>query len=238
VTLTEEWAALLRRVGASRGIEWTGELLLKRWAAPHRRYHNVDHLTAVLRLVDRLAAHTSDPDAVRLAAWYHDAVYGGRPSDEAESAQVADMELRRLNVAPELVAEVTRLIRLTARHNPVPGDRNGEVLCDADLAILASPPPMYDAYAEAVRAEYAQIADDRFRIGRVRVLRSLLARPALFSTPYGQRYWERPARVNVERELARLTAAPPFAPTSSGNSPGSPPPRRSHPGTRGSAGSP
>ena len=35
-----------------------------------------------------------------------------------------------------------------------PGDANGAVLCDADLAVLASPPEAYAAYASAVREEY------------------------------------------------------------------------------------
>jgi predicted metal-dependent HD superfamily phosphohydrolase len=204
VSLRREWAGMLRRLGASGDIEGSGERLLSRWGQPHRRYHNLDHLTAVLRGVDRLADHAADPDAVRLAAWYHDAVYEGSAADEAASAELAAGELGRLGLEPGLVAEVTRLVRLTASHDPRPGDRNGEVLCDADLAILASPPREYDAYTRAIRAEYGHVPEDMFRAGRERVLRSLAARPALFRTPYALRHWETPARVNVERELAGL----------------------------------
>jgi predicted metal-dependent HD superfamily phosphohydrolase len=52
------------------------------------------------------------------------------------------------------------LIRLTASHDPATGDRNGETLSDADLAILAAPPHRYSAYVAAVRAEYTHVSDD------------------------------------------------------------------------------
>jgi predicted metal-dependent HD superfamily phosphohydrolase len=217
VTLPREWSALLRRVHGSGDIDGTGERLLRRWNEPHRRYHDVDHLTAVLKHADRLAAHAEDPDAVRLAAWYHDAIYGGASTDETASAQLAAEELAALHIDPALIAEVARLIRLTATHDPAPGDRNGEVLCDADLAVLASLPDAYDAYARAVRAEYGHVDDPGFRAGRARLLRTLLTRPTLFRTPYGRDHWEATARENIERELARLTSGePPFPPPDAG----------------------
>ena len=43
--------------------------------------------------VDRLRAHATDVTSVRLAAWYHDAVYNGRPDYEATSAARAETEL-------------------------------------------------------------------------------------------------------------------------------------------------
>ena len=49
--------------------------LLRRRSEPQRRYHTVDHLSAVLDHVDVLEGHAADPEAVPLAAWFHDAVY-------------------------------------------------------------------------------------------------------------------------------------------------------------------
>jgi predicted metal-dependent HD superfamily phosphohydrolase len=199
--LVEAWLATVRRVGARGDVAGAGARLLARWAEPHRRYHDLVHLDTVLRHVDDLAMHASHPDAVRLAAWFHDAVYSARGDDEAASAELAATELAELRVPVGLVDEVARLVRLTATHDPEPGDADGEVLCDADLAILASPPAVYDAYAAAVREEYAHVPDDAFATGRARVLRALLARPALFRTPYAHQAWEARARANVGREL-------------------------------------
>jgi predicted metal-dependent HD superfamily phosphohydrolase len=203
--LLEAWQALTRTHTTSVDARNTGRALLASWAEPHRRYHTTDHLRDVLSRVDELAAHATDPDAVRLAAWYHDAVYSRAPDDEERSARRAEAELTRLGVVPGLVAEVARLVRLTAAHDPPAGDRNGETLCDADLAILAAEPERYRRNTAAVRAEYAHVPDDAFRAGRARIISALLAAPALYRTPVGHRQWEQRARANLAAELRELT---------------------------------
>ncbi|HVK21310.1 MAG TPA: metal-dependent phosphohydrolase [Actinokineospora sp.] len=179
-----------------------GEELLARWSEPHRTYHGVAHLRAVLRHVDTLAAHADAPDLVRLAAWFHDAVHAGLPDDEEQSALLAVMWLSDAGLDSASVDEVARLVRLTAGHATEAGDRNGEVLCDADLAILAS--PEYWEYAASVRAEYAHVPDELFRPGRAAILRSLLELPALYRTPQALAEWEERARANLNAELADL----------------------------------
>lgn len=181
------------------------ENLLRRWSEPQRRYHTVDHLTAVLDRVDLLAEYADDPDVVRLAAWFHDAVYfPDRSENEERSARLAERALPEAGVSGARTAEVARLVRLTVTHDPADDDRDGRVLCDADLAILAAPPKAYAAYAAAVREEYAFVPDAAFRAGRAAVLRQLLDLPRLFRTPYGEREWEERARENLREELARL----------------------------------
>ncbi|MFF5333715.1 hypothetical protein [Streptomyces sp. NPDC013181] len=180
--------------------------LLDRWAEPQRKYHTTAHLAAVLDRVDTLADHAADADAVRLAAWFHDAVYRpDRSENEERSAALAERALPEAGVPAPVVAEVARLVRLTVTHDPAAGDTNGEVLCDADLAILASPPAEYAAYASQVREEYGFVPDEAFREGRAEVLRQLLALPRLFRTPYGAAEWEPRARQNLLTELALLT---------------------------------
>lgn len=138
--------------------------LLARWNEPHRHYHTQRHLDVMLAVIDAHADLADDPAQVRLAAWFHDAVYDPRASDnEAASAGLAARALRRLGLDP---TEVVRLVHLTATHDPGPGDRNGLLLTDADLAILAADPATYDAYAAAVRREYHHVPDHRFRTGR------------------------------------------------------------------------
>lgn len=180
--------------------------LLTRWAEPHRRYHTTAHLTAVLDRIDTLAGHAADPDAVRLAAWFHDAVYRpDRSENEERSAALAERALPEAGVADDITAEVARLVRLTVTHDPAAGDTNGEVLCDADLAILAAAPKEYAEYAAQVREEYGFVPDDAFRDGRAAVLRQLLGLPRLFRTPHGIAEWEPRARQNLLTELELLT---------------------------------
>jgi predicted metal-dependent HD superfamily phosphohydrolase len=202
--LLAAWCAALPDAEAGDAAT-TGRDLLARWAEPHRRYHTQTHLADVLRVVDGHGSHADDPGAVRLAAWYHDAVYDPTRTDNEElSAALAAATLPRLRVGPSRVTEVARLVRLSASHNPLPGDHNGALLCDADLSILAAEPPRYAAYARAIREEYAHVADPAFRSGRAAVLRALLELPALFHVPRLARAWEAPARANVARELTDL----------------------------------
>ncbi|MCI3241329.1 HD domain-containing protein [Streptomyces spinosisporus] len=180
--------------------------LLARWQEPQRHYHTLTHLTAVLDHVDVLEKYAADPDVVRLAAWFHDAVYlPERSENEERSARLAERALPEAGVSAEKTAEVARLVRLTVTHDPADDDRDGQVLCDADLAILAASPSAYAAYTAAVREEYHFVPNDAFRTGRAAILRRLLDLPRLFRTPYGQTEWEATARWNIASELEILS---------------------------------
>jgi len=203
--LLESWVALITRQSADPDAIEVGRGLLAAWSEPHRRYHGMTHLCDIIERVEELAPYADDADAVRLAAWYHDAVYAGLPDDEERSARRAEEELSRLNVAPELIAEVARLVRMTVTHDPATGDRNGEVLSDADLAALAVPSDTYQANTAAIRAEYTHVPAEAFRKGRAQVLVAFLAGPGVFRTAYARREWEAAARDNMRAELAGLT---------------------------------
>ncbi|MFG3254511.1 hypothetical protein [Streptomyces sp. NPDC048172] len=212
--LLSRWNALLLRArGGATSPDPTpyGQELLGRWSEPQRRYHDRSHLLAVLNRVDELAPHVSgdpgfDLDAVLFAAWFHDAVYRpDRSENEERSAHLAERALPEAGVADALTAETARLVRLTVTHDPSPGDTNGAVLCDADLAVLAGSPEEYARYASDVREEYAFVPDPVFREGRAEVLRQLLAPERLFRTRYGRDNWEHTARRNLSTELELLT---------------------------------
>jgi predicted metal-dependent HD superfamily phosphohydrolase len=199
----EAWAALAGDSPTSR-TEWAA--LVAAWSEPHRRYHDLAHLAAVLGIVGELAGDAADPDAVRLAAWYHDAVYDPRRNDNEQlSAERARAGLRGL-VDEARVAEVARLVLLTAGHDPGSGDANGAVLCAADLAVLASPPEAYAGYASAVREEYRHLSDAVFAAGRADVLEHLLQQPALYRLPAVAETWTARARANMGAELSLLRA--------------------------------
>ena len=203
-TLLDRWTALLGRVahGAPAPSAPFGDELLRRWSEPQRRYHTLTHLAAVLDVVDELAEQAESADAVRLGAWFHDAVYApDRSENEERSARLAERVLPEAGVPAAVVAETARLVRLTTTHDPAPGDRNGEVLCDADLAVLAGAPAAYAAYAAAVREEYGFVPDEAFREGRAAVLSQLLGLPALFRTERGRARFETAARGNLLAEL-------------------------------------
>jgi predicted metal-dependent HD superfamily phosphohydrolase len=179
--------------------------LLAAYGYPWRGYHDLRHLAEVLDRLDELseAGVLFDGRPVRLAAWFHDAVYDGRVGAEDRSARWAEQALTG-HVGEAEVAEVARLVRLTEHHRPAEDDANGCALSDADLAVLAAAPERYRRYVEDVRREYSTVADEEFRRGRAAVLRSLVEQEPLFRTRHARARWEAAARRNVEGELARL----------------------------------
>lgn len=175
--------------------------LLRRWSEPHRHYHDVRHLAQCLTALGQLGCRDR---VVELAAWFHDSVYDGVPGeDEERSAALAESSLGELISADE-VAEVSRLVRMTATHAPV--DARGALLSDADLSILGQIPGRYHVYVRDVRLDYAHVDDAAWRVGRAQVLRQLLAMEPLFRTTEGRDLWEGRARENLAAELARLAA--------------------------------
>jgi predicted metal-dependent HD superfamily phosphohydrolase len=178
-----------------------GEGLITRYDEPHRHYHTTKHLLHVLTMIDQLA-DDHDLFLVRLAAWYHDAVYAipaGQISNEEASARLALRELSRVGLEQEDLNQVARLVRLTETHLPGPRDPEGELLCDADLAILASDPEDYAHYVAAVRAEYAKVPEEDFLAGRLAVLTELADRE-IFRTAKGRRLSDA-ARANLATEI-------------------------------------
>ncbi|MGA7204162.1 MAG: DUF4031 domain-containing protein [Specibacter sp.] len=182
---------------AELGVE-----LLGRWNEPHRHYHSTTHLLAILEALD-LLTDGAPPRSAMLAAWFHDAVYNGvAGTDEEESAVLAQMSLNGL-IDPAELAEVARLVRLTASHSPAAGDDDGALLCDADLSVLGSSPEHYARYAANVRKDYAHVPDADFAAGRGSVLRQLMALEPLFHTARGRQLWDAQARFNLSEELTQ-----------------------------------
>jgi len=182
------------------------ERLVSAYDDPARGYHDLRHLREVLEHLDDLVpADHPDRDAVVLAAWFHDAVYDAVGDNEERSARLADAVLTQAGVPIPLVEEVTRLVRLTAGHDPAADDLPGQLLCDADLAILAAGRERYDAYVAGVRQEYAEVPDADFRAGRKAVLVDLLAHDTLFHSEAARERWEERARANVSAEVAALS---------------------------------
>ncbi|MGQ1837547.1 DUF4031 domain-containing protein [Kocuria turfanensis] len=210
----ERIGQVLRRRWDGRfpGLPRIGAELVERWGEPHRHYHGRSHLLAVLEALEELVAGAGldreQHDALLLGAWFHDAVYAGRPGlDERDSAELARERLTAAGLAPDVVAEVQRLVLLTLDHAAAPGDLPGALLLDADLAVLGSAPDAYGAYTTAVRREYAHVPDADFAAGRLRVLEGLWRRQPVYRTPAAQQRWGARAARNLEGEIEQLRTA-------------------------------
>ncbi len=192
----------------------TAHALIARWQEPERRFHNLRHLIDVLARVDELAEETHDPDVVRLAAWYHGAVFNASAQvayarrggeDEVAGAALAREELSASGVPASVCERVAELVLSLARHDAAEDDVDALALCDADLGTLAVEPQRYAAYRRAIREEYAHIPERDYVTSRIDILTRLLRRRRLFVSPFSLS-WEEPARENLTAELTHLRA--------------------------------
>ena len=212
--LAARWTATLRPFAPdASATDAAFADLVAAYAEPHRAYHTLAHIAAVLATLDTLRDEAADWPALQLAAWFHDGVYDPRRADnEAQSAAVATRTLAGLGLPAALIGRVAALILQTQTHDPAPGDPDAPLLLDADLAILGAAPAEYARFAAAIRQEYAWVPDADYRAGRAAVLRRFLQRPRLYHTARLFDAREAAARRNLTGEIATLTAGPPAAP--------------------------
>ena len=169
------------------------------YGEPGRSYHTLDHIAAVLATIERFGPGR-DPDALKLAAWYHDVVYDSRSADNEErSAEWARADLRRLGAPDPLIDRVVGLVLATKEHRVAPGDSDGALFLDADLAILGSESD-YRAYAEGIRREYEWVPADLYAAGRRKVLESFLHRDRIYLTDAIHALLDASARRNIAEE--------------------------------------
>ncbi len=183
------------------------EEIIHAYREPHRHYHTLDHIAALLTLLARYGGGAADRDALTLAVLLHDLVYDpGRQDNEEASASLAAERLARLGFPEALVAKVARYILATRHDQPPEATTEADLalLLDLDLSILGAAPDAYRAYAQAIRREYAFVPDPLYRKGRRRVLDALLARRHIYGTERLRALWEQPARANLAGEVAEL----------------------------------
>jgi len=181
--------------------------LLRAYSEPHRTYHSVAHLDDCLAHFDAARDLAVRPAEVELALWFHDAVYDPRRSDnEQRSAALAVQELKTADAPAEVVGRVESLI-LATKHDGRPETDDDRLICDVDLAILGSHPEKFDQYDQAIRGEYDFVPEPQYREGRARILAGFLNRDFIYATTFFRKRYEKQARINLERAIARLHSA-------------------------------
>lgn len=184
------------------------------YATTPRAYHHWGHVQEVLRhhaSVDQ-GPGWQHPQEVALAVLYHDAIYvPGRGDNESASAALARAQIARwLPEADIDAAFVARLIELTARHGQhrredFSGDpRESDILhfLDCDMAILGAEPQAFDAYDDAIAAEYRDVMPGwLFRLRRRGFLKGLLRSERIYLSDVFHQRLEQRARDNLLRKL-------------------------------------
>lgn len=172
--------------------------LLARYREPQRHYHTLQHLEECFAGYDQLRDSMHHPGEVALALWFHDAVYDPRRGDnEALSADLAADTLRKAGAGEALATRVAALIMATQGHAATADDPDCAALLDIDLGILGAAPARFVEYERQIRAEYAHVPDEAYRIGRARVLDGFARRARIYETARFHALYEEAARRNL-----------------------------------------
>ncbi len=203
------WSALWAVTASSGDAGAVLGLLTAAYGEPHRAYHGAAHIRACLDLaLERLgdaAIGLDEMRALQMALFWHDVVYDPRRTDnERRSADVFRGIAAYGGMAASFIERVDGLIMATAGHD-ADATPAGAAMLGIDLAALGAPDRVYDAYAAAIRREYAFVPERDYRAGRAAVLRRFLDRPRIFVDPICFDRYESAARNNISREIASLT---------------------------------
>jgi pantetheine-phosphate adenylyltransferase len=213
--LRKEWESLWQAYSAVDADYWfallTGETS---YGGANRHYHNLDHLVHGLTEIKAWAARTdaqaADVDMLKMAFWFHDAVYG------QTQEQVTDEEASaRLWLASKLDAAAAAgsadLIRATDHFQaPAINHPLKHVLLGVDLAILGQDEEIYDAYALAIRREYQHVPELEYVTNRRKALMHLCDKARaglLYGDPYFAEQYGEAALSNMAREIESFSAA-------------------------------
>lgn len=198
------WSRLWLRLGAQNDGSRTFQQLAAAYAEPDRTYHNTAHIQHCLADLDRARSLADRSDEVEAAVWFHDAVYvSWRSDNERRSAQLAEAALATAGVEPAASHRVTALILATSHRVPE-AERDAQLICDIDLAVLGAPAPEFDQFERAIRREYRWVPDVLYRRSRSALLRGFLLRASIYQTAEFRAHYEERARKNLEQLLAAL----------------------------------
>ncbi len=205
-TLYNNWMQITAQYGADKvTAESIYQNLLKRYNEGGRYYHDLNHVQTLLHDIGEYYSGNI-PHEVYFAIWFHDAIYNTLlGNNEARSAELAEEQLRLLNVPADIIKKVSTLILKTANHaNAEASDEATKVFLDADLKILGIPAAKYEQYTAQVRKEYHLVPDMLFNRGRRKFIEHTLALPRIYRTDFFGDQYEVQARINLANELKQL----------------------------------
>lgn len=215
VALKSRFLAVASRLDASpSALRTWSEELVKRYTELQRHYHTLEHVGAMIDLLDECGDSVHDKTAVALSIFFHDWVYDPQRNDnETESVRIFAEFAQAVNLTAPLTERVMHFIERTITHTlPDVGhaeDGDLALFLDFDLEVLSRQTDDYDRYARQIRREYSHVADNEYRKARAQVLKGFLKRERLY---FSDRFFESregAARRNLEWEISSLGSTAP-----------------------------
>lgn len=172
-------------------------------------YHNRQHIMEVWNDFRRVKHRFSEDciDKIQRAILFHDIVYKTTGTNretrrnEEESWLLARDFLERLGFDSYYILEVMDYIKNT-KHRDMPVTKDGKLLKDLDMKILASDEKKYDVYKSNIRKEWHMFNDEQYKWGRTAFLKDQASKQIFLELTEH----EDAAKANIQRELSELTS--------------------------------
>lgn len=177
--------------------------LERRYSEKHRFYHNLRHIEECLAEFSEVEHIIPNPFEVWLAIWFHDAVYDPKVRDNEERSSLLAERSLETALSRDSVQLVSQLIHST-KHDSVSIDSNHQYLADIDLSILGQNTERFTEYEMDIRREYSWVAEDRFKEGRMEILKRFLERSRIYQTCHFYDKYEKKARENLTQPIKKL----------------------------------
>lgn len=178
--------------------------LHKAYTGKGRHYHNLAHLSHMIREAASIVPELEDPDTVCCSIFYHDIIYNVKRQDNEEKS--ADLGTQRaLDIG--LGVQGARLCHkqiLATKSHTFSDNMDTNYLCDIDLSVLGSEPDVYQNYTATIRKEYSIYPGFLYRNGRKKVLKHFMEMQHIFKTDIFRERYEDKARENLLVELNDL----------------------------------
>ncbi len=205
--LKSEWVQLSSKfLEDNNRITSLWDEISRYYSGKNRYYHNLKHISNMLKQAKTHQNEIIDFDTLRFAIWYHDIIYKAtRKDNETKSSVFAEKRLKSMNFDQKRVKNVQKLIISTKKHEILLHENSDNAyLLDFDLSILGTDWETYLNYTRQIRKEYKIYPDFMYNSGRKKVLQTFLERKSLYFTETYKMRFEAQARKNLNKEISQL----------------------------------
>src|SRR3990167_1800324 len=118
----ERWADFWRVIGAEGDSKPAYLDLRTRYLESHRKYHTWKHIVDGLEEFEPVQGLALHPEEVKLAYYFHDAIYDTKVNDSinvGKSAELARLAMEKAKLPEGRIKRVEELVLVT-KHNDVP----------------------------------------------------------------------------------------------------------------------
>ena len=194
------------------------DIITVAYSESHRAYHTLDHIRAMLELLDSIDLGSDKHQAMELAIWFHDYTYSvdaiAYPDNETNSVihmcQLCGEYFPHLS---SVLGDAAVFIIATKKHlipNDLVVDSPMHTACglflDIDLSILSADRPVIDQFDINIRQEFNIYDDMTFASGRLAAMLVFQDRPFIYYSEHFQNLFEFKARNNVSYIVAKWSA--------------------------------